>query len=270
MKIIFVALYILFVISCTPKQKANNINDETARLKESVFPIDTAAILKDYAALYNYIYYESPLSQTFIGLDVDSTIIDKTTFLNKLIAGGKIPLKIKLYKEEPVYRLYEPTNSKYDIISAARDQATVEIANFKMEGIQMPIFSFTDLNNINYNNSSTKGKMIVLKCWYIACTACVKEFSECNKLVEDYAKRDDILFISLAFDKKEALQTFLSKRIFKYSVIPEMTHYMEDSLKTTRYPTHILIDKNGEIVKVVNSLKELKPFLVKKAALSHI
>ena len=30
------------------------------------------------------------------------------------------------------------------------------------------------------------------------------------------------------------------------------------------YPTHLLIDKNGKIRKVVNSIKELAPFLQKE------
>lgn len=31
------------------------------------------------------------------------------------------------------------------------------------------------------------------------------------------------------------------------------------------YPTHLLVDKNGRIVKVVNSIKELEPFIKSEA-----
>ena len=39
-----------------------------------------------------------------------------------------------------------------------------------------------------------------------------------------------------------------------------MEHYMVDKLSVTEYPTHILIDKEGKILKVVNKIDELIPF----------
>lgn len=255
---------LLILHSCNPKT-SDNINHEDDSNK--IFAVEPAAILKDYSSLYNYIYYNAPLSQSFIGLDTDSTPIDKTAFLNSLINDNKIPLKIRLYKGQPVYRLYKPGDNNKDIIAASKDVATVEMANFKMEGQNVPAFNFADIDNINYDANLIKGKILVLKCWYIACTACVKEFPECNDLADEYADRSDILFISLAFDNKEKLKDFLTQRTFKYSVIPEMKTFMQDSLATTRYPTHFLISKNGKIAKVVNSLEELKPFLKKEAGM---
>jgi cytochrome oxidase Cu insertion factor (SCO1/SenC/PrrC family) len=37
-------------------------------------------------------------------------------------------------------------------------------------------FSFKDLNGILITNESMKGKIVVIKCWYIHCAACIKEF----------------------------------------------------------------------------------------------
>jgi thiol-disulfide isomerase/thioredoxin len=45
-----------------------------------------------------------------------------------------------------------------------------------------------------------KGKIVVIKCWYIHCAACIKEFPEVNNLVRKYKDRKDIIFISLAED----------------------------------------------------------------------
>jgi hypothetical protein len=36
---------------------------------------------------------------------------------------------------------------------------------------------------------------------------------------------------------------------------------MIDKLNITEYPTHLLIDKNGKILKVVNRINDLIPFL---------
>ena len=50
-----------------------------------------------------------------------------------------------------------------------------------MEGTQFPKFSFKDLNGNLVSNESMKGKIIVIKCWYIHCTPCIKEFPQVNQ-----------------------------------------------------------------------------------------
>jgi len=139
--------------------------------------------------------------------------------------------------------------------------ASTEIEHFKMEGIDIPEFNFTDLNRKVYNKSSTKGKIVILKCWFIHCVACVKEFPELNKLVDDNRNRNNILFISLALDSKKDLIKFFETKDFKYATVPEMENYLTNKLNVTEYPTHILIDRSGKIIKVVNRIEDLVPFL---------
>ena len=142
------------------------------------------------------------------------------------------------------------------------------MAHFKMEGNNIPDFHFTDLNGKVYDKLSTKGKIVVLKCWFIHCVACVREFPELNKLVDENQNRRDLLFISLAIDTRKDLQKFLEQKEFKYAVIPEMENYLTNKLNITEYPTHFLIDKNGKILKVVNRIDELTPFLTKQLELN--
>jgi peroxiredoxin len=144
--------------------------------------------------------------------------------------------------------------------------AATEIEHFKMEGIDIPEFNFTDLNGKVYNKSSTKGKIVILKCWFIHCVACVKEFPELNKLVDEYRQDTNIKFISLARDSKENLISFLKDRQFKYAVVPNSDNYVTHSLGIQEYPTHIFIDENGKIQKVVNSVDDLIAFLRKVKA----
>jgi cytochrome oxidase Cu insertion factor (SCO1/SenC/PrrC family) len=63
-----------------------------------------------------------------------------------------------------------------------------EIQNLKKEG-KFPDFSFKDLNGNLITNESMKGKIVVIKCWYIHCAACIKEFPEVNNLVRKYKDR---------------------------------------------------------------------------------
>jgi thiol-disulfide isomerase/thioredoxin len=213
---------------------------------------------------YNYTYYNVRLSQDFIGLDIDSIKIDKTAFLNKLMLGNAVAFKTKILRGKPVYQLFNINSADESIKATVKQMASTEMRHYKMEGIEIPEFNFTDLNGKVYNKLSTTGKKVVLKCWFIHCVACVKEFPELNKLVDENHGRDDILFISLAMDSKQDLIKFLDTRKFKYAVIPEMKNYMVDKLNVTEYPTHLLIDGNGKIIKVVNRIDDLTPFLNKE------
>jgi cytochrome oxidase Cu insertion factor (SCO1/SenC/PrrC family) len=53
---------------------------------------------------------------------------------------------------------------------------------FKTSRKEIPDFNFTDLNGQNITSLNTKGKHIIIKTWFINCTACVKEFPELNEL----------------------------------------------------------------------------------------
>jgi hypothetical protein len=80
---------------------------------------------------------------------------------------------------------------------------------------------------------------------------------ELNEFVEKYKSKNDILFISLAFDSKEKLDSFLLTHKFSYAVLPVPPSFMEDSLKVSGYPTHFIIDKTGVIRKVVTDYHEM-------------
>jgi peroxiredoxin len=225
------------------------------------FTVNPEAILKDFMTWYSYTYYNIHLAQDFIGLDADSVTIHKTDFLTKLETGKYVPLKIKEQNNSPVYKLFRLQNPNQEIQSSIKQLAATEMGHFKMEGSELPDFDFTDLNGKKYNKANTKGNILLLKCWFINCVACVKEFPELNRLVDKYHGKNDLLFISLATDSKEKLVSFLSKKQFKYAVVPHEEEYMSEKLGIAAYPTHILVDRNGKIVKVTNTAEDIIPFL---------
>lgn len=171
--------------------------------------MDRTAILKDFKSWYACHYHNVILSQDFIGLNIDSAKIDKKTFLEKLITGKEVAFKIKQIQNKPVYKLYTLNINNENIKSTIEQLASTELKNYEMQEKQIPEFNFTDITGRNYSSISTKGKIIILKCWFINCVACVREFPECNALVNEYKNRNDMLFISLASDTKDELKEFL-------------------------------------------------------------
>lgn len=229
---------------------------------------DLQTLTNNYMTWYTYTYDSIRLCNDFIGLDVDSVKMDRFFFLEKLRIDDVFAFKTGTMQGEDIYKLFPLTTDNESIKATIKEMAETEIRHYKMEGTAMPAFSFTDLNGNNYDNSSTKGKLVVLKCWFIHCVTCVKEFPELNKLIDSYKNNDDILFVSLASDNKDDLVKFLKAKKFKYAVVPEMSGFMNDRLYITAYPTHLLIGRDGKIIKITNRIEDLVPFLGKALTMS--
>ncbi len=265
-------VFLYFFCSCnsdrTKQVTAANKNDSATSLinakpLDTVFQIDRSALTKDFGTWYNYTYYNVPLSADFIGLDIDSTVINKEAFLNKLLKENVVPFKIRVIQDTPVYKLYTLNANEKSIEPTLKQMAEWEMKYFKMEGTEMPKYNITDLNGKTYSNASTKGKIVLFKCWFIHCVACVNEFPELNRLVEENRGNKDVLFISLALDSAKNLSNFLKTKEFKYAMVPGAKNLIH-KMNIIAYPTHLLIGRNGKIIKVVNRIEELIPFLNKE------
>jgi len=246
-KYILLALFaaLLITISCSRKAGYGSSN------------VDFESIKKSQSLWWTYHNRNIILSSNFIALDNSSNRISKELFLKNLTTGDFIALKL-MSTDSVYYKLYrldkKSDKSIPDVIKSISDEA---YKNFRMEGRVFPKFNFHDLNGVEYTNENTKGKIVVLKCWFIACAPCVAEFPRLNELVEKYNNRTDIVFISLAFDATKDLGSFLLKKPFRYAVVPDQKQFMFYDLDIKSYPTHIIIDRNGIIRKVVTIADEM-------------
>ena len=227
-------------------------------------PVDKAALVQDFNTWYNYHYYNIKLSQPFTGLNADSTPLSKARFLLKLSTGEFVAFKENAGVTGPVYRLYRPRALKPTIKSTLKQLAENELNYVRMEGKPMPKFACTDLKGHKYTSANTRGKTLVLKCWFIGCVACVKEFPELNRLTEDFTSRQDVLFVSLALDPETKLRAFLQHKTFNYAVVAQQGAYLKDQLDVRSYPTHVLVDGHGIIVKVAGNAADLRAALEKQ------
>jgi len=221
--------------------------------------VDPIAIQSKFMDWWNYQYKNIMLSRDFVALDVTSNEISKEAFLKELLEGNTIPIRLHSDDSLIYYKLFkiEPT-SDTSIKATISQSAFDEYEHFKMEGKPFPKFEFNDLEGNVVSNETMKGKIIVIKCWYIHCAACVKEFPDVNKLAEKYKNRNDILFISLAEDTPQQLKSFLSKKPLSYSVVPNMKIYMNETLHLNAFPTHFILDKEGKIAKVLPNYESLE------------
>jgi len=201
------------------------------------------------------------LSTDFIAVDAKGKLISKDLFLQKLNSGLYLPIRL-LPIDTLVYKLYKIVPKADSSIKATIMQlAFDEYEHFKMEGKLFPKFDFTDLNGNVVSNETMKGKYVIIKCWYIHCTACIEEFPAVNSLAATYKERNDMLFLSLAEDTPSQLTAFLANKPLFYAVVPNMKTYMNQALHLNGFPTHFILDKNGTIRKVVSNYESLNAAL---------
>ncbi len=227
--------------------------------------VDPIAIQNKFIDWWKYQNANIMLSRDYVALDSDSKIITKDAFLSELTLGNYIPIRMQSTDTVLYYKLFkiEPT-SDTSIKATIMQMAFDEYEHFKMEGNVFPKFNFTDLNGNVISNETMKGKMVVIKCWYIHCAACIKEFPDVNELVSKYKNRKDIIFLSLAEDTPQQLKTFLAKKPLSYLVVPNMKIYMNETLHLNAFPTHFILNKEGKIVKVLSNVESLKVALEKE------
>jgi len=231
--------------------------------------VEPESILK---SLVNFLVYRENfvrLSEDFTPIDAEDKTIDRGNFLKALATGSYIPLRMVRSDSSYCYKLHPiPTTTDPGINRTIRDWGQLLYSYYQMEGKPLPRFGFTDLSGKTYTAENTKGKIIVIKCWFIGCVPCVKEMPALNKIVEKYQNRRDIEFVSLAMDPPKELNDFLKKREFRYATVPSQRDYLIDRIRITHYPTHIIINKQGLVSRILQTERELEIALEKEVAKS--
>jgi peroxiredoxin len=136
-------------------------------------------------------------------------------------------------------------------------------SDFFKTGKKLPLFDAKDIDGDSIDLTSAKGKIIVLNFWFINCGPCRKEIPELNVLVDSFKKNENVLFVAVALDSKAALQNFLEKMPFKYSIIDGRT--IAGNYGVRFYPTHVILDTEGKVYFHTSGLAMNTIYWVKKS-----
>jgi len=116
---------------------------------------------------------------------------------------------------------------------------------YEEEVVTATPFEVTDIEGNTYSLEELKGKVVVLNFWFIGCAPCRIEIPGLNEMVGLYDQQE-VVFIAFALDDKDSLSQFLTESPFKYQIIPDAFE-QADAYRVQGYPTHIIIDKKGNI-----------------------
>lgn len=107
-------------------------------------------------------------------------------------------------------------------------------------------FTATDMQGNMVTLSALKGKVVVLNFWFTSCPPCIAEMTDLNKLSVKYVGQN-VVFLGLSFNDSTAVGKFLSSHQFKYQLLVKAKGAIE-AYKIHSYPTHLVIDKNGNLI----------------------
>ncbi|MES2111362.1 MAG: TlpA disulfide reductase family protein [Bacteroidota bacterium] len=228
--------------------------------------VEPAKILKDDMGFlyYNRDYLRT--SQELKAYNTKGQAISKAEFFSAFASGNYLPVRL-MPNSDNRYKLYKLGSKVSEgVRSTIKQYGTTAYNHFKMEGKKFPGLNYKDVDGRVYNSQNTKGKIVVIKCWFLHCQACNEEIPQLNTFVDQYKNRGDIVFVSLAFDAENKLKVFKKTHEFKYALAHVPESYIEKQLGTTEYPTHYIVNKQGLIAKVVNEAGELEVALRTEAS----
>jgi len=267
---------LLFLISCTQAPRKTEVKNKDLKKTEApekenvrigLPKIAEENILVNFGKFWEYYTENIELYEDFIAFNSNGKPISKLQFLSQLKSGLYFPLILNSKDEQLNYKLVKiPAKADPNISVYMKQFGKEQLAFYHLEGKPAPAFNFTDVNGKLYTPENTKGKIILFKCWFINCLPCRQEMPALNEVVRKYKNRDDILFISLAIDTKKELQTFLSTTKFDYATVPNQGKYMSDKLHVSGYPTHFIINKKGELVRMLPDVAQVEEAIEKELA----
>jgi peroxiredoxin len=259
--VIQIVLCLIFLSGCNNEKPAPKAN--TMLIKRSARTIETVEEVKpfnEFNPFWDYYSRNIKLNEEFLGYDKEHKPISKQQFLKLLATGKYQPLVINPTNTIRYQLKLSPVGADRFIAEYMKKFANEQLLFYGMEGHTLPKFNLKTIEGVNYSSENTKGKIILLKCWFITCVPCVQEMPELNDLVARYKNRKDIIFLSLAIDEEKPLKDFLKRTRFDYQTVAGQKQYMAEKLNVSAYPTHILVNKKGQVVKVCNDVESLMHF----------
>ena len=166
------------------------------------------------------------------------------------------------------YLLVKMTEKQYAEKKARQKQRMENVppreSNFFKKGEQITLFNTSDMHGKKVNMKEMKGKVVVLNFWFINCPPCRAEIPELNKLVDSFKTNDKVVFIAVALDDKQSLETFLEQSPFQFTII-DNGRFITSRYSINMYPTHLILDTEGKVYFHTSGLSGSTVYWLKKS-----
>lgn len=129
--------------------------------------------------------------------------------------------------------------------------ALVFILNPSSSHSPAPPFSGSTLQNKAVNNQSLNGKVTLINFWFPSCPGCVSEMPKLIKMSQDYQGKDfQIIGVAVPVDPLDSVKNYVQTRQLPFDIVFDANkEIVAKFVKTEVYPTSVLINKRGEVLK---------------------
>lgn len=114
-----------------------------------------------------------------------------------------------------------------------------------------PAFQAADLQGKTVSNADLQGKVTLLNFWFPSCPGCVSEMPKLIKTAYDHQdKAFQIIGIAVPIDPLASVRNYAESRKLPFRIVFDGDKAVtRQFVRTEVYPTSILLDKQGNIVK---------------------
>lgn len=225
----------------------------------------TFKVLQSIHTPMEFMVYERDYLQLevdFIAKDTAGFPISKLAFFEKLVSGNYWPLFVD-YDENGMRILQlEPFPYPYDNTNDVRG-TIVRIAELCLKDEQMIgktiVLPATMIEYVEAQRSkNSEIQYLVIKAWFLACKPCVEEIPDINQeIVKLRNRRKKVLFMAPVFDDSVPVKKFLDANTMYYEVFPNHEGYLRQTLGIERYPTHILVNSQLQVIRVSSKYEHI-------------
>lgn len=124
-----------------------------------------------------------------------------------------------------------------------------------MPGKPAPTPVLKDADGKEYTFAQFRDKIIVIDVWATWCSSCLAKMPDFIALSDNYKERDDIIFLTISIDRKEARDSWLTamerrrmESLLNLTPDCEFQSQFESDYHISGIPRYIVIDKEGCIV----------------------
>lgn len=160
---------------------------------------------------------------------------------------SKTPLSLILLKSNIMKKLF-PIIALIAIIGLA-------VFTLMPQNQSAPTFQIQNLQGKTISNANLQNRVTLINFWFPTCPGCVSEMPKLIKMAHDYQGKDfQILGIAVPMpnpaDSLEGVKTYAAQAQIPFDVMFDADKSTVNKfVKTELYPTSVLINKRGEVLK---------------------
>ncbi|MCC1483095.1 TlpA family protein disulfide reductase [Winogradskyella immobilis] len=205
----------------------------------------------------------------------DSTTIDNF-LLSELKKNINSPLSIEMSQNyffrnqgnrEKIQTIYDVTKTQSDAIKTHLFNYFDKFENIlTVNKIDISQFQFLNIKNELSNITLDSNKKHLIDFWFVNCPPCIKDHKLIKKEKLDLLKKHNVELVGISTDSDQYLwSNYLKNADYPWKNYRETNDYdnrLSENMLISVFPTYLLVDHEGNILKRSNAFYEIENFLV--------